>query len=74
MTPRDIERLLIVGTAALCLFIIVGGGVVGLLTGLIPQSALGSTTGHSAATGLAVFLVVIAGILTAALIGGSKNG
>ncbi len=73
MKPRDYERLLIVGTVCLCTIIIVGGGVVGLLSGLIPIAALGSQSAGTAATGLVAFLLIMSGVLTVAL-KGTGNG
>jgi len=67
MKPSDYERLLIVGTVCLCTVIIVGGGVAGLLSGLIPLSALGSESGHTSATGLVAFLLIMSGVLAIAL-------
>ena len=57
-TPRDYAVIMSVGTACLCLIVVVLGAVFGVLTGLISPTLLGEIQGLSVGGGLLGFALI----------------
>lgn len=66
-TPRDYTRLLVSSTACLCLLIVTGGGVIGVLIGIIPVEAIGSMRGLSIGGGFVALGLIAYQVIRIAL-------
>jgi hypothetical protein len=67
-TPTDYAVLIITGTVCLCLLILVGGAVAGVLTNRISKDALGQISGVGIGGGLLGFGVILHQIIRVALL------
>lgn len=69
-SPREYAVLLVIGTACLCLIILVLGTLIGVLNGTIPVDRLGSVGGAGAGGGLIGFGIILYRIIKVSLTGG----
>lgn len=66
-TPRDYAVLVVIGTACLCLVILVLGTVIGVMNKAIPPEVLGNVQGLSVGGGLLGFGVILYRVIKIAL-------
>ena len=73
-TPKELTTFTVVGTACLCLIILILGVILGVLTGRISVDALGTLNGLSIGTGLLGFGLLLFWIIKISLSGGGSSG
>ena len=66
-TPQEIAMMMSVGTACLCLIVLVLGAVLGVLTGVISEEHLGTVGGAGMGSGLLGFALISYKIINASL-------
>lgn len=72
-TPREYAVLVVIGTACLCLIILVLGVVIGVLNERITADILGKVGGPSIGGGLLGFGIILYRIIKVSLAGGSNK-
>lgn len=70
-TPREYSVLIAIGTACLCLIILVLGTVIGVLNGTISVDLLGKVEGAGIGGGMLGFGVILYQIIKVSLSGGT---
>ena len=69
---NDIAVLMAVGTACLCLVILVLGTMIGVMLGLVPVETIGTVEGAGVGGGLLGFAAVLLGVIKVAFGAGGK--
>lgn len=74
LTPQDVRLFMVVRTACICLYILVGGMIFGALTGLIDVDAMGAVRGIGIGCGLLGLGSILVLLLYIALREGGRSG
>jgi hypothetical protein len=72
-SPEDINRLLVVGTSCLCLVLLIGGTVWGVLARRLSPNSLGTISGAGVGGGLVAFLWILYKIVRVTLLPGTNQ-